>query len=308
MALERPSTIAQYALNIKINDLPANFYENYLENINAVTKEDVKRVANTYFKSENARMIVVGKGSEVLANLEKTGIPIKYFDKYANATDKPEYSKPIPEGITAKSVMEAYINAIGGRDKVSLVKTTLATADVTIEGMPFSPKAVVKTMAPNKSSMEMMIEGMGTVMKSKFDGQSGYQEQQGRKIPMSEKEVNAQKAKKALFPELNYDSAELVLDSKTTIDGVDVYKVKVTKGDETSLRFYDANTGLLVRTEKTTEAQGQEVTTVEDLSNYSPVNGVMFPYTQKIKAGPQVIVLKINNVKVNEGVTDADFN
>ncbi len=308
LALERPSTIAQYALNIKMNDLPADFYETYLEKINAVSKADVKRVANTYFKPENGRMVVIGKGSEVLANLEKTGIPVKYFDKYAKVTEKPEYSKPIPDGVTAKIVMDAYINAIGGRDKVSQVKTTLATADVTIEGMPFSPKAVIKEMTPNKSSMEMMIEGMGTVMKSKFDGQYGYQEQQGRKIPMSEKDVNAQKAQKALFPELNYDSAELVLDSKTTIEGLDVYKVKVTKGDDVTIRYYSVETGFLVRTEKTTEAQGQEITTVEDFSNYSPVNGVLFPYTRKIKAGPQVIVLKINNVKVNEGVTDADFN
>lgn len=308
LALERPSTIAQYALNIKINDLPADFYETYLEDINAVTKEDVKRVANTYFKPENARMVVIGKGSEILANLEKTGIPVMYYDKYANATDKPEYSKPIPDGVTAKSVMEAYINAIGGKEKVSMVNSTLATADVAIEGMPFSPKAVIKTMAPNKSSMEMVVEGMGTVMKSKFDGQSGYQEMQGRKIPMTDKEVTARQSEKALFPELDYDVAELVLDSKTTIEGLDVYKVKVTKGDEISIRYYSAETGLLVRTEKTSEAQGQQVTTVEDLSNYSPVNGVLFPYTQKIKTGPQVIVLKINNVKVNEGVTEADFN
>ena len=204
--------------------------------------------------------------------------------------------------------MDAYINAIGGRDKVSQVKTTLATADVTIEGMPFSPKAVIKAMAPNKTSMEMMIEGMGTVMKSKFDGQSGYQEQQGRKIPMSEKEINAQKARKALFPELNYDSAELVLDSKTTIEGLDVYKVKVTRGEDTSIRYYSVETGFLVRTEKTQETQGQTINIVEDLAGYSPVNGVQFPYKVIRTAGPQKMILKINNVKVNEGVTDADFN
>ncbi len=308
MALEKPQTIASYALNIKLNNLPEDYYKNYLKNINDVTVEDVQQAANKFFQKDNARIIVVGKGSDVLTNLEKTGIPIKYFDKYAKPTEKAEYSKPIPDGVTAKSVMEAYIKAIGGRDKVSQVNTTLSTADVTIEGAPFSPKAVVKTMSPNKISMEMSIEGMGTIMKQKFDGQSGYQEQQGRKIPMSEKEIDAKKAQKALFPELNYDSAELALESKTTIEGVDVYKVKVTKGDEAALRFYDVNTGLLVRTEKVTEAQGQQITTIEDLSNYSPVNGVLFPYTLKVKAGPQVIVLKINNVKVNEGVTEADFN
>ena len=69
LALERPQTVARYALNIKTNDLPADFYETYLQKINAVTADDVMRVANKYFKPENARIIVVGKGSEVFENL-----------------------------------------------------------------------------------------------------------------------------------------------------------------------------------------------------------------------------------------------
>ena len=95
LALEQPSTIANYALNIKTNNLPADFYTTFLEKINAVTKEDVKRVANKYFNGSNARFIVVGKGSDVIGNLEKTGIPIKYFDREANPVDKPQFLKPI---------------------------------------------------------------------------------------------------------------------------------------------------------------------------------------------------------------------
>lgn len=308
LALERPSTIAQYALNIKMNNLPKDYYSTYLKKINAVTKEDVKQAANKYFTPEKARFVIIGKGSDILESLEKTNIPVKYYDKFGKTVARPEFSKPIPEGVTAKSVMDAYIKAIGGRDAVSKVNTTLSTADVTIEGIPMSPKAVIKTMSPNKSSMEMTIEGMGTIMKQKFDGQAGYTEQQGRKIPMSEKEVDSKKMEKSLFPELNYDDAQLVLDSQTSIDGKDVYKVKVTKGDEVTTRFYDAKTGLLVRVESTTEAQGQSITTVEEYDNYSPVNGVLFPYMMKITSGPQKVILNINNVKVNEGVTDADFN
>ena len=76
--LERPQTIASYALNIRRNNLPEDFYSNYLENINKVSVEDVQRVANKYFKLDNARVVVVGKGADVLENLEKVGLPIKY--------------------------------------------------------------------------------------------------------------------------------------------------------------------------------------------------------------------------------------
>lgn len=309
LALERPQTIARYALNIKLNDLPEDFYATYLEKINAVTKEDVKRVANTYFKTENARVIVVGKGSDVISNLEKTGIPIKYFDKYANPVEKPEFTKPIPEGVTAQSVIDNYIAAIGGKDNAMTVKTIHSSADVTIEGAPFAPKAEIKQMVPNKESMEMSIEGMGVIMKQKFNGESGYIEQQGQKMPSEGKMLDLQKAKITLFPELYYDDTyKVTLESLTTIDGNDVYKVKVEKDGEASFKYYNVETGFLTREEKTVTVGDKETTSVVDYSKYSPVKGVQFPYYQIIKSGPQTIIFNVTNVLVNEGVTDEDFN
>ena len=306
LALERPSTIAQYAISTKINELPEDFYANYLEKINAVSIEDVQRVANKYFTADNARFIVVGKGSEVVANLEKLGIPINYFDKYANPVDKPEFSKPIPEGVTASSVMASYIEAIGGNAAVESVQTMLFNAEVTIEGAPFKPTAVIKSMAPNKSSMEMSIAGMGTIMKQKFDGTTGYAEQQGMKQPMSEEDVAEQASQKGLFPEAHYTADEIELMSLSDLDGTDVYKIKV-KGVSESFRYYDANSGLLLREEATKEAQGQSVTTITVHSDYRAVDGVMIPYARKITAGPQVFGFNASEVVVNSGVTEADF-
>jgi len=308
LALERPQTIARYALNIKLNDLPEDFYSTYLTKINAVTAEDVKRVANTYFKNDNARIIVVGKGSDVLENLEKTGIPIKYFDTYANPVDKPVFSKPIPEGVSTQSILDHYLNAIGGKDKAKTVKTVLATANVAIEGIPFAPTAEIKAMLPNKESIEMSIEGMGAIMKQKFNGENGYTEQQGQRKDMTSEELADKKSKNSIFPELYYDLSKLSLEAMMTIDGNDVYKIKVTGVKSNSFRYYDAKTGLLKRIESTVEMQGQSMTSVVDFGNYSPVIGVLFPYSQTIKSGPQVLNFNITNVKVNEGVSDEDFD
>ena len=308
MGVEKPETVARYALNIKTENLPADFYTTYLEKINAVTAEDVKRVANTYFKPQNARFIVVGKGSDVIGNLEKTGIPIMYFDKYANATEKPEFTKPIPDGVTAQTVLDSYIKAVGGVDNAKSVNSYLVSADVTIEGVPLPLTAEMKVMAPNKESMDMAAEGMGVIMKQRFNGETGYAEQQGMKIDMTKKEIAAKKGENSIFPELYYDISKLSLESITTIDGRDVYKVKVDNGDNPTFRYYDVETGLLNRAETTVEAQGQTITSVVNYSNYSPVGNVQYPYNQAIKAGPQTILMNITNVKVNEGVTAEDFN
>lgn len=308
MALERPQTIANYALNIKLNNLPADFYKNYLEKINAVTIEDVQNAANKYFMADQSRIIVVGKGSDVLSNLEKTGIPINYYDKYANEVPKPEFSKPIPEGVTAQSVIDNYIKAVGGKEKATLVKTLHKTADVSIKGVPVTLTAEIKEMAPNKQSMEMTAQGMGVIMKQKFDGENGYLEQQGMKKELTPEEIAEKKNSETIFPELHYKDAQITLESMTSIEDKDVYKVKVMLGDKPSHRYYSVESGLLVREESTTEAQGKQVTSIVDYSDYASVNDVKIPHNLSIMAGPQNISMKITSIKVNEGVSDADFN
>ncbi len=306
LALERPSTIAQYAINIKANNLPADFYAEYLKKINAVTVEDVQRVANKYFNAENARFIVVGKGSDVIENLEKTGIPINYFDREANAVEKPEFQKPIPAGVTAQSIILDYIDAIGGSKSLSGVKTVLTNVDISIQGAPFKPSGVIKTMSPNKESMEMSVEGMGTIMKQKFDGKTGYAEQQGRKTEMTADEIAEKQKEKGLFPEtyLSEDAVSLV--SLISVNGSDAYKIKVA-GKNVSYRYYDATSFMLIRTEVSQEARGQKITQITDISDYRSVNGIQMPHKKVITAGPQIITFDASEIKINEGVSKKDF-
>lgn len=94
MALEDPQTIAEYALDIEIEGLPKDFYTTYLERVNAVTVEEVQKAAQKYIKPENMRIVVTGKASEVLPNLENLSfngkkVPVTYFDKMADPTEKP---------------------------------------------------------------------------------------------------------------------------------------------------------------------------------------------------------------------------
>ncbi|MCG9791532.1 M16 family metallopeptidase [Flavobacterium algicola] len=91
MNFEKPQSIARYALNTEIEELPADFYENYIKAITAVTADDVLKAANKYFLIENTRIFIAAKGEEVIPGLEKLNIPINYFDKYGNPVEKPKY-------------------------------------------------------------------------------------------------------------------------------------------------------------------------------------------------------------------------
>ena len=307
MRLERPQTIANYALNIKLNDLPEDFYETYLEKINAVTAEDVKRVANKYFKIANTRIIVVGKGSDVVENLEKVGFPINYFDKYANAVAKPVFNKAIPEGMTALDVVDNYIKAIGGKDMLLNVNTLVSNMDVTLPGAPFKPMAISKQMMPNKISFEMKANMGGqtmSLMKRNFSGEKGYMEQQGQKMQMSEEEIIEAKNVEGIFDELYYNEDQTELLSINSIDGEDVYKVKVVKNEKTSYRYYAVESGYLMSIEEEDENKNISSTKYGD---YRSVNGIMMPYFMQVNTGGQNLEFNTTEVLVNSELKDSDF-
>jgi predicted Zn-dependent peptidase len=320
LALERPQTIASYALNIKRNNLPATFYETYLEQINKVTVADVKRVANLYFSLKNVRIVIGGKGSDVIGDLEKIKIPINYYDAYGNPIKKPVFSKPIPEGITAQSVINTYLAAVGGKDNLQLVTSIAMSGTTNIDGVPMSLAYSLKRMSPNKEMATLTAEGMGTLSKSVFDGTTGYEEQRGQKQVLSPDAIAEKKNQHVIFPELHYTLDSISLESLTTIAGEEAYKIKVTENDKETYRYYNAASGFLQQIETVSEQGGQKVTTVLGYENYTPVNSydagntvrnIQIPFSQTMKnsAGERTINITtlVKSVTINEGVSEADF-
>ena len=97
MSLENPATIAGFARNIITQDLPENYYNSFLENINNVTKQDVKNAAQKYFSPNKTRIFITGKGSEILEKIEGIEfngkkLKVRYFDQYGSEILRPDYS------------------------------------------------------------------------------------------------------------------------------------------------------------------------------------------------------------------------
>lgn len=309
LATESPSTIASYTVSIETQNLDEDYYKNYLSNINSISVSDVKNASNKYFDLNNAQIVVTGKGSTIAEKLEnivfngKT-FDVYYYDKYGNSIEKPVFNKEISSDITALNVLEKYIIAIGGSEKLGSINSISIEANVTIPGAPFKPKAIIKEKSPNSSSLVMSVEGMGTLMTQKFDGNNGYMEQMGQKIPMEKDQIDSSKSKKGLFEELYMTSSEIELVNLGPIDGNDAYKIKIK---ENSFRYYDAETGLLIMTEETTEQAGNSITSITKYSDYKEVDGIMYAFKREILAGPQKINFEIISVKFNEEISDEFF-
>ena len=302
---ENPQTIAGYALNIKLNSLPDDYYESYLENINSVSEEDVKKAASKYFKIANTRIVVVGKGSDVVANLEEVGFPINYYDQYANSIAKPIFNKAIPEGLTAVDVINNYVKAVGGKANLESVNTLVMKANVTIPGAPFSPEATMRQKLPNKSSFKMEVNMQGqqmTLSKTTFDGERGYSEMQGQRVEFDEKQLDESKKVKGIFEELYFKTEELELVSINSVNYQDAYKVKVTVDGKESHRYYSVESGLLLSTEDTDDNNNVVTTNYGD---YQSVQNIMFPFYMELPA--QKLEFKTTSVEINKEIKDSSF-
>ncbi len=300
MGTQKPGTIASFALRTKTQNLPADYYENYIKNLNAVTVEDVQNAAKRYFQADNLRIIIVGKAADVLPGLEKLPYKINFYDKYGKPTSKPEVKKEVPAGTTVKSVVDNYINAIGGEAKLKTVKSIATTANATVQGM----ELISVTKQTNKGQLNSTTTMMGQTMSKQIITPSmGYVEQQGQKQTLSGDDLKQAQASAKLFSEMELATKPgVVLVGIENIEGVDCYGIK--DGDTT--HYFDTKTGLKTAVATAYDVQGQQGVQTVYYDDYKDVKGIKVPFKTTLNMGIDIEMIT-KDVKINEGVSDADF-
>ena len=302
MQVEKPQAVARYALNIETEKLPADFYEKYIQTINNVTADDIYRVANKYFLLDNMRIVIAGKGSDVISGLEKLQIPIFYFDKYGNPIDKPVTKKEAPTGVTAKTVFDNYLKAIGGEKAVSAVKTLAMNGTTTIPQAP-APLSFTSKLDSKGKMMVSLAMGTMTLMKQVVNDKGAYIEQQGQRKNLEGNDLADMKASATPFEELQLSKrTDLKIDAIEPINGSDAYAIK----DGKTTYFYDVKSGLKVAESKVREQDGKSSTQITNFNDYKEVKGVKVPFNIIQNVGFELDI-KMSDIKINEGVSDADF-
>ena len=307
LSLESPSTIATFARNIKTQDLPEDYYNTFLANIEKVTKEDVKQAAQKYFMTNNTRVFVTGKGSEILKGLENIqyngeNLAVRYFDKFGNETERPDYS--VDETLTAGSIIDNYIDAIGGLDKLNSVTSIEETYVADVMGSPFE----LYSLKSNKNQSLTTINVMGQSQKIVVNQSSGFMEVMGQKIEITGTELEEAISNAALFTETNLDYSTIELVGKTEVDDEAAYEIKVS--DSKSL-FYSIETGLKLKAVTTQEIEGNNMITENFYNNYEEVEGILFPMSINLVTPsmpiPGGLFLNATSIMLNVETSDSDF-
>ncbi|MFT3920617.1 M16 family metallopeptidase [Cloacibacterium sp.] len=299
MSLEKPETIARFALNQKVNNLPADFYSNYLKSIDQVTEADATKAVNATIFPQQTRIFIAGKASDIAEGLEKLGYPVKYFDKYANPTSKPT-AKQVDANVTVSSIADKYIAAIGGKENAAKFNTLNSDATAKIQGMELSFKKIQGK--GGKFFMDMGMAG-NSMQKIAFDGTKGYMIAQGQKMDLPADMASNFAKKTEIFPELSFGkSADYKLIGIEKVNGEDVYVIK----DTDTTYYYSVKTGLKVGEIQKQKMGPQEMEVPTYFSDYKDVNGVKLPYTIKQTMMGQEIEMKVNSYSVNQA-KDEDF-
>ena len=298
-SLESSQTVARFALNTARYNLPEDYYETYLEKLDAISIEDVQNAAKKFITPDNAYVVAVGDAKLLEEKLASFGEITKY-DYYGDVVKEADPS--LSEGIGAKDVIEKYLNAVGGAAKLAEVTATKMIMELEVQGQKI--EMTTTRQDPNKFSLvQKLPPAMGGMeMKQVFDGEKGLMTSPMGNQPFPEDQIKEMKYSAANFMELNYEAKGLSAEFNgvKNLDGQQVYEVTFSSEDGFSVvRSYNIDSGFLVK-----NVQGGQSA---EYQNYAEASGIMFPHTILVTTPMGKFPANVTSIEVNPEIDDTIF-
>jgi outer membrane lipoprotein-sorting protein len=215
--------------------------------------------------------------------------------------------------LTADQIVQKHVEAIGGTAKLNAIQTLVVTGKASILGQTEAP-LTIQVKRPNLMRLEITFQGRKIVQA--FDGVTAWTIN-----PMltSEPEQSSEADTRAAQESSDFIGGNLVdykskgntveLVDKEDVDGVAVYKLKITKkSGSVEYDYLDAKSFLPVKTEGKRMQLGQEILYESKIANYKPVEGVLMPFnlTQLVN-GRLAMEITVEKMDANIPVDAAVF-
>ena len=296
-SLEDPRTVARFALNTYLNDLPKDHYTSYLKRLDTISAAGVLAAAERFLLPDNATILVVGD-KDVLGNRL---VPLSFernlvqYDE--NGDLYRERLQPVPAGVTPETVLEAYFKAIGGREAVNEVRSLKQVMGSTAMGMPVT--ITQWNALPNRYAMEMR-SGEMLLQRVACDGVRARRSGMDGEQEIIEMELEELQNNAAPFPELNYPKlGRLTLAGIDAVEGEPAYKLTMMTDMGTVFHeYYSVERGLKLRREEVKATEQGNFTMTSDSKDYREVKGVLFPHLIMQK-GAVDMTLVVRSIVVN---------
>ena len=208
---------------------------------------------------------------------------------------------------TADEIIEKYITTIGGKEKWKQVKSMKVNGFIEVQGIKinFTQQAIhnvgvrVDAEFQGQKIIDITTPTKGW-SQNPFGGRSSLQ-------PISEEELKQKLDELDIQDEfIDYAAKGSAVDflGKDEEDGNEFYKVKMTtKNNNESVYFFDVNTSLIYKEEKTVKQQGQEMKMVTKVFDYKTIPfGIKIPHKSE-QMGQILVTDKIEvNTTIDENI------
>ena len=303
-SLERPQTIARFALNIIIDKLPKDYYQTYLQRLESVTKEDVLLMAQQYFTSKNCNIIVVGN-EEVFEKLKRFDADgkIEVLDAFGNVMKDTK-----PADISADKLIENYVFALtsttslkAASKKLRSIKNFERVYELKGDQIPFALKSTEIFVAPVTEGQK--LEGQGMVFqKSFYDGKAGFTfNMQTGKTELTAEELTSKAKSNGIIPEMNFAKNGLAYElvGIENMNGVEYYVLKTIDGKNESYDYYNKTTFMKEKTINVMTRDGETMESTITYGDFKDVNGMKFAHAITQSVGPMVLTGAVVSMTVN---------
>ena len=306
LSLERPETIARFALNIERYGYDNDYYATYLSRLDAVTVEDVQRVARTYLRPDNMNITIAGNRdvADGLAQFAASG-QVEFFDAYGEPLKDLE---PAPEGMTAEDVFNAHYEARGGVAKFSKLKGVQTTGEMAAGPMTLSME---QGYMVSGAGYTRISAGGNIMQESKYDGQKGAETAMGQITPMDEAKILDTKRNHDVleFLHLADYGLEAELLGVDRIDEVPQYLIEMRKdGKVSESHWFNVETGLRTRTVRNESTPRGDMTVTLNYGETMEVKGLRFESEMTMSTGGQEMKMSIKEVKLNPKLNSSDYS
>ena len=213
----------------------------------------------------------------------------------------------LPSG---ESIMEKFIEAIGGREAHKKIKNTVGKGTFEIVGMGIKGDVTVYGAEPNLTLMEMDIPGMGK-MSEGCDGKIAwsYSAAQGPSVKQGKELEEALIG--AIFDETNWRAKYTGAETKgiETVEGEECYKVIVTpKAGNPRTQYFSRATGLLLRVDSVQESPMGTIAAETITKDYRKADGVLAPFQIIQKAAGMSVMITLSEIKNNTDMPRSTFD
>ena len=304
--LENAGTVAQFAYNISKYNLPADYYETYLERLNAITAEDVQAAAKKYLKANNCYISVVGN-KDILDKLK----PFSKNGEVMQFNTDGSVSKgiiPPAAGVTAATVVEAYYAANGGKAKFKKVKSLKQEGKISVPGATLNIEILT---FENKMLRQEVSMGPMKVSTQIFDGTKLVVKSMGKDQPTEEKDVLKAKMDADFFlrdhmADFGYS---LNLAGSVVRNEKEVYMLETLneKKKVVKTEYFDKASGQLVSSYDIVEGPEGSVTSETNIKDFMTLDGMTFPKTIQLSSGGQNVEMIMEKITINGKVSKKAF-